>query len=313
MELVAREFAPEKRLTPFRVGAALVIAMRPKQWTKNLVVFAAPAFALQFDLRTLILSTVALVTFSGMSAGTYLMNDVLDASRDRLHPVKRSRPIAAGVLPAPIAIAAALLLAFAALGTSFALAPGLALAIGIYALLQIAYNVRLNREPMLDVLCISAGFVTRALGGAAAVSVRVSTWFLLCIALLALFMAIEKRRAELQKVGSGAATRAVLKHYSISLLTRMEAVVTASALMAYSLWAAQRTPKHWMLATVPIVAYVMFRYQMLTEEGAGEDPENVLMKSPAIVVAVVLWIAVCLGILLLQGHGAPWNVCSTGC
>jgi 4-hydroxybenzoate polyprenyltransferase len=287
--------------------------MRPKQWTKNLVVFAAPAFALQFDPRTLILATVAAVTFSGMSAGTYLMNDVLDAPRDRLHPVKRSRPIAAGALPVPIAIVAACILAVASLTTSFALAPGLAVAIGIYALLQIAYNLRLNREPMLDVLCISAGFVTRALGGAAATSVRVSTWFLLCIALLALFLAIEKRRAEVQRVGLGAPTRAVLKHYSISLLTRMEGVVTASALMAYSLWAAQRTPKHWMLATVPIVAYVMFRYQMLTEEGAGEDPENVLIKSPAIVVAAILWIAACLGILLLQGHGAPWNVCSTGC
>jgi decaprenyl-phosphate phosphoribosyltransferase len=313
LELAAREFAREKRLTPFGIARALVIGMRPRQWPKNLVVFAAPAFALQLDLRTLSLATLAFLTFTAMSASTYLMNDLLDAPRDRLHPAKRSRPIAAGALPVPVAIAAAVILAVAALGSSLALAPGLALAIGIYAVLQIAYNWRLNREPMLDVLCISSGFVARALGGAAAVSVRVSTWFLLCIALLALFLAIEKRRAEVQRVGGGIATRAVLKHYSISLLTRMEAVVTASALMTYSLWAAQRTPKHWMLATVPIVAYVMFRYQMLTEEGAGEDPENVLIKSPAIVVATVLWIATCFAILLLQGHGAPWNVCGAGC
>jgi len=313
LALVARDFAGEKRLTPLGVAGALLISMRPQQWTKNLVVFAAPIFALQLDARTVVLATLAFLTFCAMSAATYLVNDVLDASRDRRHPVKRHRPIAAGLLPVPLAIAAACLLAIAALIASLALDQGLAIALGIYGLLQIAYNLRLNREPMLDVLCVSAGFVTRGLGGAAAVSVPVSTWFLLCIALLALFIAIEKRRAEVQRVGDGAATRPVLKFYTISLLNRMEGVVTASGLMAYSLWAAQRTEKHWMLATVPIVAFVMFRYQMLTEQGGGEDPENALLKSPAIVVAVVLWIVTCLAILLLQGHGTPWNVCGEGC
>ena len=313
MALRVRELAPPTPRSAYSKARGLVVAMRPQQWTKNLIVFAAPLFALKFDFHTFFFASLAFLAFCAMSSGTYLVNDLIDVRADRLHPVKRYRPIAAGLLPRPLAVAAAGGLFAASLALGLALATGLLVALATYALLQIAYNVRLKREPIIDVLCISAGFVTRALGGASAVEVRVSTWFLLCVALLALFLAIEKRRAELRALGDAAPTREVLKAYSPSLLTRMESAVTAFALMSYSLWAAQRTPKHWLLGTVPIVAYVMFRYQMLTEKGAGEEPDTVFIKSPAIVIAIIIWIAACLAILLFQGHGAPWNVCSDSC
>lgn len=314
MALTVRELAPaQPRKDAISVAAGLLVSMRPQQWAKNLIIFAAPAFALQFDRRTLVLATLAFTAFCAMSAATYLANDVYDVAKDRLHPTKRYRPIAAGVVPQPLAAGVAAGLCAGSIVLGLALAPGLVVALVTYALLQAAYNLRLKREPVVDVLCVSAGFVTRALGGAAATSVEVSTWFLLCVALLALFMAIGKRTAEIRSLGDATPTREVLKSYSLSVLTRMESVVTASALMSYSLWAAQRTPKHWLLATVPIVAYVMFRYQMLTESGAGEEPDALLLKTPAILFAGLLWISSCLAILLLQGHGAPWEVCSELC
>lgn len=314
MALTVHELVPLRPArTPLSLTRGLFMAMRPQQWTKNLIVFAAPAFALKFDVRTLTLAALAFIAFCAMSAAAYLVNDMLDIRRDRLHPAKKYRPIASGVVPIPLAAGVAMNLILASLVLGLLIAPGLLIALVTYAVLQAAYNFRLKQEPIIDVLSVSAGFVTRALGGAAAVSVEVSTWFLLCVALLALFLAIGKRTAELRSLGDSTATRQVLKAYSLPLLTRMESVVTASALMSYSLWAAQRTPKHWMLATVPIVAYVMFRYQMLTEKGAGEEPDVVLIKSPAIVIATILWIASCMAILLFQGHGAPWHVCSEYC
>jgi 4-hydroxybenzoate polyprenyltransferase len=300
--------APRRRPLP-----PLVVALRPKQYAKNLIVFAPAMFALRFDQRTLLLSGLAFVTFCAVSSATYLVNDSMDAEADRAHPVKRSRPVAAGLLSVRTALLAAALGAGLSLAAGFAFAPGLGVALVAYLAVQAAYNLRLKREPILDVMCVALGFVVRALGAGAATGIQLSSWFLLCVALLALYLGIEKRKSELGAPGADGATRAVLKSYTLAWLRRMETVVAASALMSYSLWAAQRTPDHLMLATVPMVAYVLFRYQMISETPSAEAPEVVMLHSPHIVAAGGLWAAVGLAILLLHSHGAVLPICGAGC
>lgn len=293
---------------------ALVAALRPKQHSKNLIVFAPAMFALRLDGRTALMSALAFATFCAVSSATYLVNDSVDVEADRRHPVKRHRPIAAGRLSVPAALAVAVALACASLAAAFALAPGLGAALVAYLAVQVAYNLRLKREPILDVMCVALGFVLRALGAGAATGIPLSSWFLLCVALLALYLGIEKRKSELGAWGAAGATRSVLTSYTRTWLLRMETVVAASALMSYSLWAAQRTSDHLMLVTVPMVAYVLFRYQMISETASAEAPEVVMLRSPHIVVAGVLWVAVGLAVLLVHGHGGTsLPFCGAGC
>ncbi len=292
---------------------ALVTALRPKQYTKNLIVFAPAIFALHFDTRTALMSGLAFAAFCAVSSATYLVNDSVDVQADRKHPVKRFRPIAAGRLSVPAALAMAAAMAGLALTAAFLTAPRLGGALVAYLAVQAAYNVRLKREPILDVMCVAFGFVLRALGAGAATGIPLSSWFLLCVALLALYLGIEKRKSELGASGPGGATRSVLRSYTRTWLLRMETVVAASALMSYSLWAAQRTSDHLMLVTVPIVAYVLFRYQMISETASAEAPEVVMLRSPHIVVAVVVWMVAGLTVLLMHGQGASLSFCGAGC
>ena len=290
---------------------SLLAAMRPHQYVKNLIVFAPAMFAQRFDPTTVLLAGAAFLCFCAVSSAAYLVNDAIDAPADRAHPVKRARPIASGLVPVPVALAAAVVLATSGLAAGFALRTGLGLALVGYVVLQAGYNVRLKREPILDVMCVALGFVIRALGASAATGIVLSSWFLLCVALLALYLAIEKRKSELER--SGPSTRVVLRAYTVPWLSRMESVVAATALMSYSLWAAQRTPDHTMLATVPIVAYVLFRYQMLSESGSAEAPDVVMMRSPHIVGAAGTWAALSIAVLLLHSHGAHLLLCASEC
>jgi len=296
---------------PGRTAFGLLRAMRPHQWTKNLVVVTPAVFALRFNPHVFLSAGVAFACFCAVTSGAYLLNDARDAEDDRSHPVKRNRPIAAGVVSVPMAQAVGVTLIAASLLAAYLYSPALAFVILLYALLQALYSARLKHEPIIDVLCIATGFVFRALGGAAAEAIPLSAWFLLCIALLALFLAVEKRLSEVRMVAGS--TRKVLQQYSESWLLRMEAVVGASALMSYGLWAAQRTNNHWMLATLPIVAYVLFKYQMLSEAGAEDAPERVLLKSPMIIAAIGLWTSMTLAILLLQDKVPTWASCAAGC
>jgi decaprenyl-phosphate phosphoribosyltransferase len=302
---------PAAAQRPALRARSLLAAMRPLQYAKNLIVFAPAMFAERFDAGTLLRSGAAFLCFCAVSSATYLVNDSMDAPADRLHPVKRSRPIASGAVPVRVALAAAAALAASGLLAGFAVRVELGLALAGYLVLQAAYNLRLKREPILDVMCVALGFVVRALGAGAATGIVLSGWFLLCVALLALYLAIEKRKAELS--ASGTSARAVLRAYTLPWLTRMESVVAATALMSYSLWAAQRTADHMMLATVPVVAYVLFRYQMISETRSTEAPEVVMLRSPHIVGAACLWAALSVSILLLHQHGAHLPVCASEC
>jgi 4-hydroxybenzoate polyprenyltransferase len=160
-------------------------------------------------------------------------------------------------------------------------------------------------------MSVALGFVIRAVGAGAATGIVLSGWFLLCVALLALYLAVEKRRSELS--ASGSTSRPVLRAYTVPWLARMETVIAATALMSYSLWAAQRTADHTMLATVPAVAYVLFRYQMISETSSTEAPEQVMMRSPHIVGAVGLWAVVSAVLLFVHQNGAQLPACASDC
>lgn len=297
-------------------------ALRPRQWTKNLVVFAAPLFAFSINGQSLFGSLLAFTLFCCASSSFYLLNDILDVQSDRQHPIKCQRPIAAGLVSIPVAFS----MAFGLLGSSISIgwlrSPSLGLVIISYALLQIAYNLRLKRTVILDIIAIATGFVLRAYSGAAATSIDLSIWFFLCTAMLALFLGVEKRKAELRLTQiRGGKTRAVLKRYSLSLLTRMENVVTTGALMTYAIWSSgpkfngASTP--WMLITFPFVLYGIFRYQLLSDPqeiarrgntkleqgGASERPEEVLLTDLPILITVLTWVLTCFVILLLKHQG----------
>ncbi|MFN6487600.1 MULTISPECIES: decaprenyl-phosphate phosphoribosyltransferase [unclassified Nostoc] len=316
----------EKSLTAIATNSKksgyYLAAMRPRQWTKNLVVFAAPLFAFSINLQSLLGSIFAFVLFCCASSGFYLINDIVDVESDRQHPVKCKRPIAAGLVSIRVATGMALVLLGSALIFGWLRSPQLGAAITGYALLQVAYNLRIKRMVILDVGAIATGFVLRAYAGAAATNIVLSSWFLICTAMLALFLGIEKRKAELRlsKI-KGSKPRSVLKYYSLPLLGRMENVVTTCTVVTYALWSAgpylHGAPTSWMLLTLPFVLYGIFRYQLLSDPeeiasysdemieqgGRSERPEEVLLKDLPILLTVVGWVLTCFVILLLKHQG----------
>ena len=297
-------------------------AIRPQQWTKNLIVFAAPLFAFQLTLDSLVQGGLAFMLFCCVSSSFYLLNDVVDVEADRQHPVKRNRPIAAGLISVPVAIAMALgLLTFSQV-VSWHQSSALGLTLIAYALLQVAYNLKLKHVALLDLFAIASGFILRAWAGAVVVGVTLSPWFLLCTAMLALFLGIEKRKAELRVLElSNRKTRSVLQYYSMPLLTRMEGIVSTAATMSYALWSAgpalQGASTAWMLCTLPFVLYGIFRYQLLSvppeKTFAGdvslnpttttERPEDVLLKDRPIQLTLVGWVLTVVLILFLKSQG----------
>ncbi|MBD2608726.1 decaprenyl-phosphate phosphoribosyltransferase [Scytonema hofmannii FACHB-248] len=302
--------------------SAHLLAMRPRQWTKNLVVFAAPLFAFSINLQSLLGSLLAFIMFCCASSSFYLINDIADVESDRQHPVKCNRPIASGLVKIKVALGMAVILLGSALAISWWRSPQLGATITAYAILQIAYNLRLKRMVILDIGAIATGFVLRAYAGAAATGIVLSSWFLICTAMLALFLGIEKRKAELRLTQlKGTKPRAVLRRYSLELLARMESVVTTSTLVTYTLWSSgpllRGASTSWMLLTLPFVLYGIFRYQLLSDPqeiatdnnnevehgGRSERPEEVLLKDLPILCTVVGWIITCFVILCLKQQG----------
>ena len=300
---------------------AYLKALRPRQWTKNLIVFAAPLFAFSINLQSLLGSLLAFALFCGASSSFYLINDLVDVEADRQHPVKSQRPIASGLVSIPVAIGMAVLLLGSALTLSWLRAPQLGASITAYALLQVAYNLRLKRMVILDIGAIATGFVLRAFGGAAATGVVLSSWFLLCTGMLALFLGIEKRKAELRLIQlKGSTPRSVLKRYSLPMLSRMENVVTSSTIVTYALWSSgpymRGASTSWMLLTIPFLLYGIFRYQLLSDPqeislnsdtnieqgGSSERPEEVLLKDVPILLTVIGWVLTCFTILWLKNQ-----------
>src|SRR5581483_5247411 len=218
---------------------ALLRSMRPRQWTKNGAVLAALIFARQGDrLTSLLRAFAALALFSLLASAVYIFNDLLDRERDRLHPQKRHRPIAAGTLPAGVAAGAAAVLAAGSVALAFWLAPRFGWVALSYLALQALYSTWLKHLVILDVFAIAAGFVLRVVGGALVIAVPISNWLYLCTLLLALFLACAKRRAELLAFADGDPSqhRRSLAHYSIDLLDQFTGILAACTILAYALY-----------------------------------------------------------------------------
>lgn len=298
--------APLARRRPLPL--AMVLALRPRQWMKNAVVFAALVFARRvFEPAPFAQAVAAFVFFCAASGAVYLVNDIIDIDQDRLHPRKRRRPIAAGDLPVSLAWALAGVLVTTTLALAYLVRPLLAAVILGYCVVQVAYSLYLKHQVILDVFTIAAGFVLRAVAGAVAIGVPISPWLYVCTALLALFQALAKRRAEIKLLSEAAgAHRRILEDYSTLLLEEMIAVVTSSTVMAYSLYtfSAENLPRnHAMMWTVPFVLYGIFRYLYLVyRKDAGGSPEQILLSDFPLLICLLLWGLTSLAILYY-----PWS------
>jgi len=284
--------------------------MRPRQWTKNLFVFAGLIFGDKLlDRGSVAIAIAAFFAFCLLSSTVYLINDIRDREGDRRHPMKSRRPIASGALPVGLASAWAVVLATVALASAFLIGPGFGLVATAYLLLLSAYSFVIKHVVILDVLTLSGGFVLRAAGGAVAVGVEFSHWLLLLMLLGALFLALSKRRAELVTLAEDAsAHRPSLADYSPYLLDQMIGVVTASTLLAYAFYTINpetvaKFNTDRLLWTVPFPLYGIFRYLYLVHQCAGGgNPSDTLLEDRPILICVALWGASVIAILY-----GPWR------
>ena len=279
------------------LARSLVVTLRPQQWTKNLVLFAAVLFGRQlFEPAAVGAAVAAFAIFCALSGTVYLVNDVVDREADRRHPVKARRPVASGALPIPTALAAAAVLGAGALAAASAINRAFfAAALGYLALLGL-YSGPFKRMVIVDVLVIAIGFVLRAVAGAFAVEVAISHWLLVCTILLALFLALAKRRHEIVLLAEGAGShRPILDEYSPYLLDQMIAIVGAATIMGYALYTVspetiEKFGTDRLLFTLPFPLYGLFRYLYLVhQKQAGGSPSEVLLTDRPLLACVVLW------------------------
>jgi decaprenyl-phosphate phosphoribosyltransferase len=281
------------------VLSALLRQSRPKQWLKNVLVFAAPGAAGVLDEGdNLLLAFVAFVSFCFAASGTYIWNDLLDVEADRRHPTKRNRPIASGELPISVARAAGVLFPIIALALAAATGRWQTVAvIATYIVITMAYTLHLKHVPVVDVVTVASGFVLRAAAGAVAVDVPMSRWFVLCITFGSLFIVVGKRYAELNELGDAAGTRATLEVYSVGYLRVMLSVSLAGVLISYCVWAfetSEAADSSWPLYELSIVPMLMalMRYLLVLEEGDGAAPEEVFASDRLLQFLGLCWVIV---------------------
>lgn len=287
---------------------ALISAVRPKQWLKNLFVFAPAIFANTiFQERALERATAAFLVFCAVASATYLLNDVLDRESDRQHPVKMLRPIASGRLSPASALGLAGVLAAIGIAASFGLGRLFAALVVAYLISTIGYTLYFKHSVILDVMFLASGFVLRVAAGAAAVNVPASEWLFLCTMLLALFLGFSKRRHELTLLEEDATNhRRVLVHYSPELLDQMIVIVATSAILCYILYTVwpstvERFGSNHLIFTVPFVIYGIFRYfYLIHQRQSGGDPTDALLTDWPLLVNVVLWAAVAIAVITFR-------------
>lgn len=282
--------------------------LRPRQWTKNLLLFAALLFARRlFDPQALGLAVLGFAVFCAASSSVYVLNDLIDVDRDRRHPEKRQRPIASGAIPRGAAAGLALLLALASLASAFSLGAAFGLWTLAYLALNLLYSAVGKNAAVLDVLLIAMGFVIRAVAGAVVIGVPYSEWFILCTLFLAVFLGASKRKAELLSLGDGAAEhRPVLGAYTTTSLDAFTSTSMAAAVLSYALYVVAEHPGedvHMLAFTVPFVIFGVFRYSLLVEQEGhlGDRPEEVLLQDRPMQVCVVGFAVVAVLALYLGG------------
>jgi len=291
------------------LARAVWISLRPRQWVKNLFVLAGVIFSQNLFTPLLWPALAAFALFCALSGGIYLLNDVADYDKDRLHPTKRLRPVASGALPRQAALGIGATILLVSLALSFFLSRLFGwVALG-YVVLLVAYSVGLKRVVIVDALTVSVGFVLRAVAGAVVIDVEISGWLLICTILLALFLALGKRRHELLTLeGVAANHRPILVEYSAGLLDQMIAVVTASTVTAYALYtmSAETVAKfHTRLLplTLPFVLYGIFRYlYLLYRRQLGGNPSELFLSDRALLLNTLLWILAVILILYLAAR-----------
>jgi len=270
-------------------------AMRPKQWAKNLFIFAGLIFGEKLLHPSLLArNMLAAALFCLLSSAVYLVNDLLDMEKDRQHPLKRQRPLASGRLQPQMAIIAAGLFVAITIPAAFALDWGLGLVTVVYLAMMLAYSLRLKNLVIVDVLIVSLGYVLRVAAGVIVTRVPFSPWLYLCTTLLALFVSFSKRRHELLVLeGMASAHRDTLNEYTSHLLDEMIAVVTSTTVIAYSLYtfSAPNLPSnHAMMLTIPFVLYGVFRYLYLIHvRNEGGTPEELVFKDKPLLLDIALW------------------------
>jgi 4-hydroxybenzoate polyprenyltransferase len=285
---------------------ALLASLRPRQWIKNLFVFAALVFDGQLgNLPALLHTTLGFVLFCLASSSVYLVNDLRDLEADRQHPTKRNRPLPSGRLPVRVAWVAAAVLGLVAVVGAFLLEPTFGWIVLAYIGLFVLYSFRLKHVPILDVFAIAAGFVLRVAGGVVLITVmRFSPWLYVCTTLIALFVGFGKRRAELHLLtGNAGQHRRVLDGYTLPLLDNFILIVSGATIMAYSLYtfSAENLPaNHLMMLTIPFVMYGIFRYLWLIHvESAGGAPDELILTDRPLMLTVLLWGLASVGVLYL--------------
>jgi 4-hydroxybenzoate polyprenyltransferase len=282
-----------------------IISLRPTQWTKNLFVAAALIFAKKvFDVPSVLRTLAAIAVFTLLAGSHYIVNDLLDVAEDRVHPRKSRRPIAAGRIGRGEAVALAAVLAAASLVLADLLSPEFFGAAAAYVVLQLAYSYKLKHVVILDIFLVASGFVLRVIAGGLVIAVPISPWLLLCTMLLALFLAISKRRHELRLLAADASRhRPILEEYSFGLLDQMISIVTACTVIAYCLYTvSEETVRKFgtdrLIYTTPFVLYGIFRYlYLIYMKDEGGTPEELILKDKPLLASIVLWIATAVAII----------------
>jgi len=275
----------------------LLEAMRPRQWSKNVFVLAGIVFAGRlFEARAELRVLACFALFCAASSALYLANDVADRASDVHHPLKRTRPIASGRLSPSLAIAASAILTLVALAGTALLNRATLAVMAAYLASTFAYSLGLKRALLLDVMIVAAGFVLRAVAGASCIEAEISPWLLVCSFLLALFLALGKRRAELVLLGQNATDhRVALGSYSLPLVDSWLTALAGASIVSYALYTqSPRTVEHFgttnLLYTVPFVIYALFRYQHhVVRQDAGGDPGSLLLQDPGLWISLLAW------------------------
>ncbi|MFO0808489.1 MAG: decaprenyl-phosphate phosphoribosyltransferase [Gemmataceae bacterium] len=291
------------RPTPSIVPIALLRAMRPGNWVKNLPCLAGLVFSGQLFLPAAqAMAALAFATFSLMASAGYLLNDVVDRERDRANPRTAGRPVATGELPVWIAVAASIVLAACAASLASYLGVNCLIVLIAYAALTALYSLRLKRTVIVDVMCVALGFVLRVLFGVYALRVLPTPWIILCMFFLALLVGFGKRKAELTNLGDGAeSARPVLRKYSSSYLDLVLGMMATLTILTYTLYCVAPHHTQSLIITILPVVYCVLRYTYkLMVEGGGESPEGVFLHDPMLWLGVLMWLA--LNIVVLYGQ-----------
>jgi 4-hydroxybenzoate polyprenyltransferase len=275
-----------------RTVGLLFVQMRPKQWSKNLLVFAALLFSFPKVTTGMILQSVSgFVLFSLVSGCVYIMNDFVDREADRKHPDKRNRPMASGALNPYVAISFGLVVLLFSIILAFTFNVAFGILLTLYFVNNVAYSFRLKHVVIVDIMVIASGFVLRAIGGALVIEVPFTPWFLVCTMLLALFLAINKRRHELNLLEENkAGHRRVLESYNVDLLNQLNSIVTSATVTSYALFTFTSGRSQFLMWTIPFVLYGIFRYlYLIYVEGKGGKPDKILFEDKHILFTVILY------------------------